>query len=81
MIHSNDMLDYGHKIIEAFINSTFSSEHLKISDDAANDYTLKGVNNFIQKIELMAEKINYHHQLVMQKSLLIPKIQMKTKKL
>ena len=81
MIHSNDMLDYGHKIIEAFINGTFSSEHLKKSDDAANDYTLKGVNNFIQKIELMAKKINYHHQLVMQKSLLIPKIQMKTKKL
>ena len=81
LIHSNDMLDYGHKIIEAFINGTFSSEHLKKSDDAANDYTLKGVNNFIQKIELMAKKINYHHQLVMQKSLLIPKIQMKTKKL
>ena len=76
------MLDYGHKIIEAFINGTFSSEHLKKSDDAAtNDYTLKGVNSFIQKIELMAKKINYHHQLVMQKSLLIPKIQMKTKKL
>ena len=46
-MHENDMLDYGDKIIEAFRNGTFSSEHLKKSDDAAYDYTLKGVNSFI----------------------------------
>ena len=57
-MHANDMLDYGDKIIEAFRSGTFSSEHLKKSDDAAYDYTLKAVNNFIQKIKLMAEKIN-----------------------
>ena len=57
-MHANDMLDYADKIIEAFRSGTFSSEHLKKSDDAAYDYTLKAVNNFIQKIKLMAEKIN-----------------------
>ena len=57
-MHANDMLDYGDKIIEAFRSGTFSSEHLKKSDDAVYDYTLKAVNNFIQKIKLMAEKIN-----------------------
>ena len=57
-MHANDMLEYGDKIIEAFRDGTFSSEHLKKSDDAAYDYTLKAVNNFIQKIKLMAEKIN-----------------------
>ena len=58
LMHENDLLDYGDKIIEAFRNGTFSSEHLKKSDDAAYDYTLKGVNNFIQKIESMAEEFN-----------------------
>ena len=47
LMHENDLLDYGDKIIEAFRNGTFSSEHLKKSDDAAYDYTLKGVNSFI----------------------------------
>ena len=37
---------------------TFSSEHLKKSDDAAHDYMLKGVEKFIQKIKSMAENIN-----------------------
>ena len=31
---------------------------MKKSDDAAYDYALKNVNNLIQKIESMAEKIN-----------------------
>ena len=53
----NDMLEYRHNI-EAFKDSTFSSEHLKKSDDAAYDYVLKDVNKFIKKIESMAEKIN-----------------------
>ena len=46
------------KIIDAFKNGTFFSEHLRTSDDAAYNHVLEDVNNFIQKIESMAEKIN-----------------------
>ena len=52
------MLEYGDKIIEAFIDGIFSSEHLKKSDDAAYDRVLEDVNNFIQKIESTTEKVN-----------------------
>ena len=48
-MHANDMLEYGDKIIEAFRDSTFSSEHLKRSDDAAYNHVLEDANNFIQK--------------------------------
>ena len=58
LMQANDMLEYRDKIIKTFRNGTFSSEHLKKSDDAAYDYTLKGVNSFIEEIESMAEKIN-----------------------
>ena len=58
LIHVNDMLEYLDKIIEAFRDGTFSSEYLKKSDDAAHDYVLKDINNFIQKVESMAENIN-----------------------
>ena len=34
------------------------SEQLKKSDDAAYDYVLEDVNDFLQKSESMAEKIN-----------------------
>ena len=34
------------------------SEQLKKSDDAAYDYMLQDVNDFLQKSESMAEKIN-----------------------
>ena len=54
----NDLLEYRNKINEAFKDGTFSSEHFKKSDDAAHDYVLKDVNNFIQKIESMSENIN-----------------------
>ena len=37
---------------------TFLSEHLKKSDDDAYDYLLKDINNFIQKVVSMSEKIN-----------------------
>ena len=57
LMHANDMLDYGDKIIEAFRDGTFSSEHLKRSDDAAYDYVLKDVNNFIQEIKSVEEKL------------------------
>ena len=57
-MQTNDLLKNRNKIIEAFRDGTFSSEHLKKSDAAAYDYVLKDVKNFIQKIESMAEKIN-----------------------
>ena len=53
LMHANGMLEYGDKIIEAFRDGTFSSEHLKKSYDV-----LKDVNNFIQKIESMTVNIN-----------------------
>ena len=58
LMQANDMLEYRDKIIEAFRDGTFSSEHLKKSDDAAYDYVLKDAKNFIQKIESMSENIN-----------------------
>ena len=57
-MHANGMLKYRDKIIEAFRDGTFSSEHLKKSDDAAYDYVLNDVKNFIQKIETMSEILN-----------------------
>ena len=57
-MQANDMLKYRNEIIEAFREGTFSSEHLKKSDDAAYDYVLKGVTKFIQKIKSMSENIN-----------------------
>ena len=53
-MHANDR----DKIIEAFRDGAFLSEHLKKTDDAAHDYLLQGAKNFIQKIESMAENIN-----------------------
>ena len=58
LMHTSDMLEYVDKIIDAFKNGTFLSEHLKKSDNAAYDYVFKDVKNFIQKIKLMEEKIN-----------------------
>ena len=89
LMQANDLLEHRNKIIDAFKAGTFSSEHLKKTDNAAYNYVLKDVKDFIQKIESMSEKINlslfedffldYHHQLIMQKCLLIL-VQMKTKK-
>ena len=36
----------------------FLSEHLKTSDDAAHGYVQEDVNDFIQEIKSMEEKIN-----------------------
>ena len=57
-MQANDMLEYRDKIIEAFRDGTFSSEHLKKSDYAAYDYVLKDVEKFIQKIKSITENIN-----------------------
>ena len=58
LMQANDLLEYRNKIIDAFKDGTFSSELLKKSDDAAYDYVLEDINNFIQKIESMSENIN-----------------------
>ena len=88
LMHANELLESRNKIIKAFKDDIFPSEHLKKSDDAAYDFTLKNVNKFIQEIRSMEEKINlslfedffdFHHQLIMQKSLLILKIKIKIK--
>ena len=57
-MQANDMLNYRDEIIEAFRNGTFSSEHLKKSDDAAYDYRLKDASKSIKKIESIAKNIN-----------------------
>ena len=56
LMQANDLLKYRDKIIDAFKDDTFQSEHLK--NDAAHDFVVEDVNNFIQKIESMAGKIN-----------------------
>ena len=58
LMQVNDLLEYRNKFIDAFKNGIFLSEYLKKSDDAAYDYVLKDVKNFIQEIKLMEEKIN-----------------------
>ena len=57
-MQANDLLEYRNKIIDAFKDSTFSSKYLKKSDDAAYNYLLKDVKNFIKEIESMSGKIN-----------------------
>ena len=58
MTQANDMLEYNDKVIEAFKDGTFSSEHSKKSGDAAFDYVLKKVKKIIQKIKSTAKNIN-----------------------
>ena len=58
LMQANDVLEYRSKIIKAFKDGTFLSEHLKKSDDAAYNYVLKDVNKFIGEIKSMKEKIN-----------------------
>ena len=74
LMQANDLLKYGDKIIQAFRDGTFLSEHLKKTDNAAYNYVLKDINSFIQEIKSMEEKIylslfedflHYHHQLIM----------------
>ena len=57
-MQANDLFEYRNKIIDTFKNGTFSSEHVKKTDNAAYNYVLKDVNVFIQEIESMSEKIN-----------------------
>ena len=57
-MQANDLLEHSDKIIDAFKDSTFSSEHLKKSDAATHDYALKDIADFIQEIKSMEEKNN-----------------------
>ena len=58
LMQANDLLEYRNKIINAFKNNIFLSEYLKKLDDAGYNYVLKDVENFIQEIKSMEEKIN-----------------------
>ena len=58
LMHANELLESRNKIIKAFKDDIFPSEHLKKSDDAAYDFTLKNINEFIQEIRSMEEKVN-----------------------
>ena len=57
-MQANHLSEYRNKIIDAFKNGTFLSKYLKKIRYAAYDYLFKDVNNFIQEIKLMEEKIN-----------------------
>ena len=57
-MQATDLLEYKNKIIDAFKDGTFLSEHLKKTDNAAYGYVLVDVKDFIQEIESMSEKIN-----------------------
>ena len=57
-MQATDLLEYKNKIIDAFKDGTFLSEHLKKTDNAAYGYVLEDVKDFIQEIESMSEKIN-----------------------
>ena len=57
-MQANDMLEYWNKIMKAFKDGTFLSEHLKKSAAAAHNYVLEDVKDFIQEIKSMEEKIN-----------------------
>ena len=57
-MQENDLSKCRDEIIKAFKDGTFLSEHLKKSDDVAYNYVLKNVNEFIEEIKLMEEKIN-----------------------
>ena len=56
-MQANKLFEYRDKIIDAFKDALLS-EHLKKFDDAAYDYMLKDINDFIQEIKLTEEKIN-----------------------
>ena len=49
-MHANYMLEFWDKIIDAFKNGIFLSEHLKTSDDAAHDHVLEDVIILFRKL-------------------------------
>ena len=87
LIHANELLECRDEIIKAFKDDIFLFEHLKKLDDAAYNHVLKNLNEFTEEIKSIEEKINlclkifldFHHQLLMQKCLLILKIKINIK--
>ena len=57
-MHANELLECRDKIIKTFKDGIFLSEHIKESDHASYNYVLKNVNEFIEEIKSMEEKIN-----------------------
>ena len=57
LMQANDLLEYRNKVIEAFKDGTFLSEHLKKSDDAAYNYVLEDVTSFIKKLNQCQKKL------------------------
>ena len=61
-MQAKELLESRNKIINAFKDGTFRSEHLKESDDDDDAYiyiyVLKDVNKFINEIRSMEEKID-----------------------
>ena len=49
-MHANELLESRNNIIKAFKDHIFLSEHIKKLADAAYDFLLKNVNEFIQEI-------------------------------
>ena len=47
-MQANDLLEYRGEVIKAFKDGSFLSEHLKKSDDAAYDFTLKNINKLFR---------------------------------
>ena len=89
LIHAKDPLECRNKIIDAFKDGTFRSEHLKGLDDTAYNYVLKDVNKFTEEIRSIEEKINlslfeeffeYSSPADFAKILINIKIEIKTKK-
>ena len=89
LMHAKDPLECRNKIINAFKDGTFRSEHLKGLDDAAYNYVLKDVNKFTEEIRSIEEKINlslfeeffeYSSPADFAKILINIKIEIKTKK-
>ena len=57
-MQANNLFEFKDKIVDAFKDGTFSSKNLIKSDAAAYDYVLNDVNDFIQEIKSIEQKIN-----------------------
>ena len=57
-MQANDSLEYRDKIIDAFKNGTFLSEHFLKNQMMLLILVLEVINNYIEEIKSMEEKIN-----------------------
>ena len=58
LMQAKDLLEYRNKIIDAFKDGTFLSEHLNQMLLLIINYVLEYVNKLIEEIKSMEEKIN-----------------------